>query len=77
MTSQNIFLFIPNIIGYIRILLAICSVIFMWLDKPVLALTTYILSSVMDALDGNAARYFNQCIHIQIHMYYICIVSSM
>ena len=87
-TQENIFLFVPNIIGmylmYIfigyyvfahlipivfihyenvsgfgRVILAIISFYFMP-THCVLACVCYVTSALLDAIDGHAARYFNQ-----------------
>jgi CDP-diacylglycerol--inositol 3-phosphatidyltransferase len=56
---NNIFLFIPNIIGYTRVLLAASSLYFMrWHPKYCTCL--YIVSCLLDAFDGMAARRFGQ-----------------
>ncbi|KAI1495599.1 CDP-diacylglycerol-inositol 3-phosphatidyltransferase-like protein PIS [Biscogniauxia marginata] len=57
--SENIFLFWPNIIGYSRIVLAIASLYYMPLHPRTCSLL-YSISCLLDALDGYAARYFNQ-----------------
>lgn len=57
--AENVFLFIPNIIGYARIVLAILSFYFMPTDC-FMAASMYLLSGLLDAFDGHAARYFNQ-----------------
>lgn len=77
--SENIFLFIPNIIGmslklqaicakdkksypaagYTRIILAIASLYYMPLHPRTCSLL-YSVSCLLDALDGLAARYFQQ-----------------
>ncbi|PSN38759.1 CDP-diacylglycerol--inositol 3-phosphatidyltransferase [Blattella germanica] len=59
MTSENIFLFVPNIIGYGRIILAIIAFYYMPTNY-VVACWCYIISGLLDAFDGHAARYFNQ-----------------
>ncbi|XP_003739019.1 CDP-diacylglycerol--inositol 3-phosphatidyltransferase [Galendromus occidentalis] len=59
MASENIFLFIPNMIGYGRIILALLSFYFMPFDYS-RAFWCYMLSAFLDAWDGHAARYFNQ-----------------
>ncbi|KAH9898677.1 CDP-alcohol phosphatidyltransferase-domain-containing protein [Xylariomycetidae sp. FL2044] len=56
---ENIFLFWPNIIGYSRIVLAIASLYYMPLHPRTCSLL-YSVSCLLDALDGYAARYFNQ-----------------
>ncbi|XP_068218779.1 CDP-diacylglycerol--inositol 3-phosphatidyltransferase [Palaemon carinicauda] len=57
--SENIFLFVPNLIGYGRIILAIISFYYMP-TSPGLAAGSYILSGFLDAFDGHAARMLNQ-----------------
>ncbi|XP_043541283.1 CDP-diacylglycerol--inositol 3-phosphatidyltransferase [Chiloscyllium plagiosum] len=56
----SVFLFVPNLIGYSRIILALIAFYFM-LSDPVLATCLYLLSSLLDSLDGHAARLLNQC----------------
>ncbi|RIB27996.1 CDP-alcohol phosphatidyltransferase-domain-containing protein [Gigaspora rosea] len=58
--SQNVFLFIPNVIGYTRIILAILSLYYMPFS-PWTCMGLYTVSCLLDAVDGNAARYFDQC----------------
>ena len=54
-----VFLFIPNLIGYTRIILAASSLYFMrW--HPNYCTWLYILSCLLDAFDGMAARQFGQ-----------------
>ena len=47
------------LVGYARIVLAILSFYFMPTDY-IVATIKYLLSLLLDELDGNAARYFNQ-----------------
>ncbi|KAI5854531.1 CDP-alcohol phosphatidyltransferase-domain-containing protein [Durotheca rogersii] len=56
---ENIFLFWPNIIGYSRIVLAIASLYYMPLHPRTCSIL-YSISCLLDALDGYAARYFQQ-----------------
>ncbi|KAH7021116.1 CDP-alcohol phosphatidyltransferase [Microdochium trichocladiopsis] len=56
---ENIFLFWPNIIGYVRIVLAIASLYYMPLHPRTCSML-YSVSCLLDALDGYAARYYNQ-----------------
>ncbi|KFZ22690.1 hypothetical protein V502_02824, partial [Pseudogymnoascus sp. VKM F-4520 (FW-2644)] len=56
---ENIFLFWPNIIGYVRIVLALGSLYYMPLH-PRTCTIMYSVSCLLDALDGYAARYFSQ-----------------
>lgn len=58
-SDENIFLFWPNIIGYCRIVLAIASLYYMPLHPRTCTLL-YSVSCLLDALDGYAARAFNQ-----------------
>jgi CDP-alcohol phosphatidyltransferase len=54
-----VFLFIPNLIGYARIILAASSLYFMrW--HPKYCTWLYIVSCLLDAFDGMAARRFGQ-----------------
>ncbi|KAI8344032.1 CDP-alcohol phosphatidyltransferase-domain-containing protein [Chlamydoabsidia padenii] len=58
--TDNVFLYIPNIIGYTRIILAALSLYYMPIH-PKACVVLYSISCLLDAVDGNAARYFNQC----------------
>jgi len=57
--EENIFLFVPNLIGYGRVFLALLSFWFMPTNH-IAAGWCYILSGLLDAFDGHAARAFNQ-----------------
>ncbi|EXJ91493.1 CDP-diacylglycerol-inositol 3-phosphatidyltransferase [Capronia epimyces CBS 606.96] len=57
--EENIFLFIPNIIGYTRVVLAIASLYYMPLH-PRTCSGLYSISCILDAADGLAARRYNQ-----------------
>lgn len=57
--TENIFFFIPNLIGYVRIVLAISSLYYMPLHPRTCSLL-YSVSCLLDALDGYAARYYEQ-----------------
>lgn len=59
MADNNIFLFVPNLIGYARVVLGVASLYFMPTNY-VLAAWCYILSGFLDAFDGYAARALNQ-----------------
>ncbi|RKU47121.1 CDP-diacylglycerol-inositol 3-phosphatidyltransferase [Coniochaeta pulveracea] len=56
---ENIFLFMPNVIGYLRIVLAVASLYYMGLHPRTCSLL-YSVSCLLDALDGYAARYYEQ-----------------
>lgn len=56
----KVFLFVPNLIGYLRIFLA--GVALYYLERnTVYCVISYCISCALDALDGFAARHFNQC----------------
>ncbi|KAB5529045.1 CDP-alcohol phosphatidyltransferase-domain-containing protein [Coniochaeta sp. 2T2.1] len=57
--EENIFLFVPNLIGYARIVLAAVSLYYMPLH-PRTCSGLYTVSCLLDALDGYAARYLHQ-----------------
>jgi len=57
--DDNVFLFVPNLIGYSRIFLALVSFYFMPFDH-VTATWCYLLSGLLDAFDGHAARMLGQ-----------------
>ncbi|XP_055389672.1 CDP-diacylglycerol--inositol 3-phosphatidyltransferase [Condylostylus longicornis] len=57
--KENIFLFYPNIIGFARIFLAIISFWYMP-TSYIISGWCYIISVGLDAIDGHAARHFNQ-----------------
>lgn len=59
LTTSTIFLYVPNLIGYSRIVFALASFYYMqW--HPKYCTVLYGLSCILDALDGYAARKFNQ-----------------
>jgi CDP-diacylglycerol--inositol 3-phosphatidyltransferase len=57
---SSIYFFVPNLIGYVRILFALWSFAVAF-DSPNLFLILYTLSFVLDAADGWAARLLDQC----------------
>eukprot|EP01098_Paradermamoeba_levis_P005039 TRINITY_DN2138_c0_g1_i1.p1 TRINITY_DN2138_c0_g1~~TRINITY_DN2138_c0_g1_i1.p1 ORF type:complete len:216 (+),score=40.20 TRINITY_DN2138_c0_g1_i1:71-718(+) len=57
---NKIFLFVPNIIGYVRIALSVLSFLLAF-KSPVLFSLMYATSFLLDGLDGYAARSLNQC----------------
>lgn len=60
-TSTNVLLYIPNLIGYFRVL---CTLAFLYLCKDDtqwhVAITLYFVSFAADLFDGMAARAFHQ-----------------
>lgn len=59
MSEENIFLFVPNLIGYGRVVLALLS-FYLMPCCPWPAVFFYLLSSLLDSFDGYAARALNQ-----------------
>ena len=57
-TRNQVFLFVPNLIGYARIAFTLLSY---FTPFPNLFLILYSLSFVLDAIDGIVARRLNQC----------------
>ncbi|KAJ7156034.1 phosphatidylinositol synthase [Mycena crocata] len=57
--SENVFLFVPNLIGYTRIILAGLSLHFMSYH-PIRCTIAYCVSCLLDAVDGQAARALGQ-----------------
>lgn len=55
-----VYFFIPNLIGYSRVALLIAA-FYVALDSHTLFFIFYALSQLLDALDGHAARAFDQC----------------
>ncbi|KAK9457448.1 CDP-alcohol phosphatidyltransferase-domain-containing protein [Dipodascopsis uninucleata] len=58
-TLTNVYLFIPNLIGYARVILALFSLAVMS-SHPKICTWLYIISCLLDAFDGAAARRYNQ-----------------
>jgi len=59
-STTQVLLYVPNLIGYARILLLLASLPFM-LSDPWTTAGLYMLSALLDAFDGHAARLLNQC----------------
>ncbi|KAJ4462040.1 putative Phosphatidylinositol synthase [Paratrimastix pyriformis] len=59
LTSWSVYLYVPNLIGYSRVILSLLSFIFY--QSPYIFLPCYAISFVLDAVDGTAARAFDQC----------------
>lgn len=62
-TAQDVMLFIPNIIGYLRVLASLIGFVVMIMSPNhwLLAIILYISSFIGDLFDGIAARKFDQC----------------
>ena len=61
--STHVLFYIPNIIGYFRIISLLISYYYMQssTENYKLAAGFYLFSWILDAFDGFTARYFNQC----------------
>jgi CDP-diacylglycerol--inositol 3-phosphatidyltransferase len=57
--TDNVYLFVPNLIGYSRVFLALLSFWFMPTNCYAAGFC-YLLSGLLDAVDGHAARLLNQ-----------------
>lgn len=58
-SKTHVLLYMPNIIGYIRIVFLLSSLWFA-LHQPLIAMTLYFTSAILDALDGYLARRLGQ-----------------
>ena len=59
MKTNNVYLFVPNIIGYLRIVLLLIA--FAFYTNPVYFLVLYVVAFFLDEFDGVVARCLNQC----------------
>jgi len=59
-TTGQVLLYVPNLIGYARVILLIASLFFM-LNDPWTTAGLYMSSALLDAFDGHAARILGQC----------------
>lgn len=61
--TENVLLYIPNLIGYSRVAFTMIAFFLMITDPRqwLIAVTLYLASFVGDLFDGMAARKFNQC----------------
>ncbi len=57
--EENVFLFVPNLIGYARVLMNVVALWFMPTSYGI-ASWCYIVAGLLDAVDGHAARALNQ-----------------
>ncbi|KAI4527510.1 CDP-diacylglycerol--inositol 3-phosphatidyltransferase [Schizophyllum commune Tattone D] len=57
--EENVFLFVPNLIGYTRVILAAVSLHYMSYH-PKYSTVAYVVSALLDAFDGMAARAMGQ-----------------
>ncbi|KAJ1722124.1 phosphatidylinositol synthase 1 (CDP-alcohol phosphatidyltransferase1) [Coemansia erecta] len=61
LTHNDVFWFVPNLIGYSRVFLTAVAGYSMFASRPVLMTVSYALSELLDAADGHYARKLNQC----------------
>lgn len=59
-TAKDVMLYIPNKIGYVRVLTMVLSLFFMP-RYPTVTTIVYGISCLLDALDGTMARKYDQC----------------
>jgi len=60
-TEPNVYLFVPNLIGYARVALMFVAFYFMTnAEMYHVTVTCYLLSQLLDAVDGHAARLLGQ-----------------
>ncbi|KAJ1569941.1 CDP-diacylglycerol-inositol 3-phosphatidyltransferase [Nowakowskiella sp. JEL0078] len=57
--STDVFLFVPNLIGYSRVILGVVG-LYLLPTRPLVAMLCYSISALLDAVDGLAARHFHQ-----------------
>jgi hypothetical protein len=62
-TAEDVLVYIPNLIGYMRVILTLTSIVLMicFPSAWVVAIICYLASFVGDLFDGMAARKFDQC----------------
>jgi len=62
-TAGDVLVYIPNLIGYMRVLLTLTSIVLMicFPSAWVVGIICYVASFVGDLFDGMAARKFDQC----------------
>ncbi|PVU99363.1 hypothetical protein BB559_000785 [Furculomyces boomerangus] len=60
-TYSDVFVFVPNLIGYTRVFLTAVAVYSMYSEHPHMMVLSYAISELLDAADGYYARKLNQC----------------
>ncbi len=62
-SASDVLVYVPNLIGYSRVILTLTSLILMicFPEKWIFATVLYVSSFVGDLFDGMAARKFDQC----------------
>jgi len=58
---MEVYFFVPNVIGYVRVVLNL-SAFFVMLERPYLTVALHFTGGIfLDVVDGATARYLNQC----------------
>jgi CDP-diacylglycerol--inositol 3-phosphatidyltransferase len=70
-SKGNVWLFVPNIIGYIRLIMT-CSNLYLNIDVPDTFLAVYFASAGLDFFDGYFARLLEQCSEVGEMLDLIC-----
>lgn len=60
LNKNNVFFYYANIIDYLRFILLIIGIFYSF-THPLLFVSLYFISFILDLFDGLVARYFNQC----------------
>jgi len=61
LSNWPVALFIPNLLGYLRIVLSFIGLNYALQSQPNIALNIWIVAALLDMIDGMAARILNQC----------------
>ncbi|KAJ2536826.1 phosphatidylinositol synthase 1 (CDP-alcohol phosphatidyltransferase1) [Coemansia sp. RSA 1933] len=61
LTYKDVFRFVPNLIGYTRVLFTAAAAFSMYYKCPTTMFLSYALSELLDAADGHYARKLGQC----------------
>ncbi|KAJ1964539.1 phosphatidylinositol synthase 1 (CDP-alcohol phosphatidyltransferase1) [Dipsacomyces acuminosporus] len=61
LSYTDVFWFVPNVIGYSRVLLTAVAVFSMYNEYPTVMFVSYAISELLDAADGYYARKLGQC----------------
>ena len=61
LSNWPVALFIPNLLGYLRIVLSFIGLNYALQSQPNIALNIWIVAALLDCIDGMAARILNQC----------------
>mmetsp|Transcript_7055 Transcript_7055/g.11769 ORF Transcript_7055/g.11769 Transcript_7055/m.11769 type:complete len:300 (-) Transcript_7055:61-960(-) len=60
-SAWPIVLYVPNLMGYLRICLSASGLVFAMQQQASMALNTWVAASLLDLFDGIAAKRLNQC----------------